>query len=130
MMVTCDYNDIVPYHRRRPGLSNAPLNRKYDNHDIKRQPSKEHTYLMDTLWPYLLAGTSSPEGGTRAAASTHCQRQPPAPSACTSFSYAYAAPDPPDVPWAPIAADRPSSCSRYMFICLKGVVISMVVIFC
>ena len=33
MVVTCDYITIKAYHRRRPELSVAPLNRKYNNND-------------------------------------------------------------------------------------------------
>ena len=35
-IITCNYIVVVAYHRRRPGLSNAPLNMKYDNHGIER----------------------------------------------------------------------------------------------
>ena len=41
MMIMCDYIVIAAYHRRRSGLSNSPLNRKCDNHDIERQHSKD-----------------------------------------------------------------------------------------
>ena len=36
MMVTCDASVVVGYDRRRSWLSNAPINRKYDNYSCHR----------------------------------------------------------------------------------------------
>jgi len=46
MMVTCNYIVIVVVivattEEDQGCVSNAPLNRKYDKHDIERQPSKD-----------------------------------------------------------------------------------------
>ena len=35
MMMSCNANVIIEYDRRRQGLSNAPLDRKYDNSSIE-----------------------------------------------------------------------------------------------
>ena len=36
MMVTCDNSVVVEYDRRRSGLCNAAINRKYDNYSCHR----------------------------------------------------------------------------------------------
>ena len=35
MMIMCNGNVIIEYDRRRPGLSSAPLDVKYDNSSIE-----------------------------------------------------------------------------------------------
>mgnify|MGYP006076608443 CR=1 FL=1 len=55
MMVSYNANAIVEYDRIRSGLSNAPLDMKYDNNITEIQPSKQqHRLSYQSSDPILI----------------------------------------------------------------------------
>ena len=43
MMVLCNHIVVIPYHGRRSGLPNAPLDMEYDNNNTEEYPPKDQS---------------------------------------------------------------------------------------